>query len=183
MHASPHLDFCMGVGDLLGSPCLYSKLFTNFLQALEMNTQDTGQARLTGACCWEQWSLPCPSLHSESFYLATFPLPRSPMRYWERTLRSHLHLHIHTHNWFLISLCWRGIKSYAGKNCCRMEPCSGWRERKGSSKKPLSLRFRQTRVVLKQLRPPVGCEFPVCVCRQNRGWRQRSAQLGDFTGA
>lgn len=81
-----------------------------------------------------------------SLYLATFPLPHSPMRHREHALCSHLHLHIHTHNWFLISLCWRGIKSCAGKNCCRMEPCSGWRERKGSSKKPLSLRFRQTRV-------------------------------------
>lgn len=70
------------------------------------------------------------------------------MQHWEQALHLNLHLHIHSHNWFLMSLCWRGIKLCAGKNCSRMEPCSGREEWKGSLKKTLSLTFRRTGSVL-----------------------------------
>lgn len=180
------LDLYMGPGDLLGSPYLYSKCFTNWILSPKPGDGHPRHCTAKPDRSWllgtKEFALPISSYWVFIWLLFTYPTT-TPMQHRVHALRSHLHLHVHTHNWFLISLCWRGIKSCAGKNCSRREPCSGWQERKGSLKKTLSLRFRQTGLVRKQPRLPVGSEFPSWVCPQKGGWSQSSAQLGDFIGA
>lgn len=119
-----------------------------------MDTQDTVVMGLIGADCGNH-RVPWPSLSILSLNRAPFRLP-TPMQHWEQALHSNLHLHIHSHNWFLMSLCWRGIKLCAGKNCSRMEPCSGREEWKGSLKKTLSLTFRRTGSVLEATEAACG---------------------------
>jgi hypothetical protein len=148
-----------------------------------MSFQDVVLIRVMGADCW---GLNWPPILG--FYLVL----STPFLHATHTACTCTH--IYAYNWFLISLCWRGIKLRAGENYSQMESCSGRKVLKDSLKKTLSPSFRQTRSVKKQLRLPsvsrlslqgLGNGSSDCdrLSLQWKGrWGHSSAQLGDFMG-